>query len=86
MIEICFEKAFELYIQNQKVTGWGFLKLYSAVQRNGYRRDLGGYYTEYENGYRLICNGENLGQTPVQEALILDPEGIPIARDVEDLT
>jgi len=86
VIEISFEKAFEVYILNQKVTGWGFLKLYSVLQSNGYYRDLGGYYTEYENGYRLIINGENLGQTPVQEALILDPQGIPIARDVEDLT
>lgn len=86
MIEISFNEAFDLYIRDQKVTRWGFLKLYAVLQRNGYHRDLGGYYTEYENGYRLICNGENLGQTPVQEALILDPQGIPIARDVEDLT
>ena len=44
-----------------------------------------GYYTEFENGYKLMASGESLGQTPVQEALIINPDGIPIARDTEDI-
>jgi len=33
----------------------------------------------------MIVSGESLGNTPVQEAQILDPQGVPIARDTEDI-
>jgi hypothetical protein len=80
-----FEEAFTAYIQNQVVVSWGFQLLTTIKQPNGYLRDIGGYYTLYENGYRLIISGESLGKTPIQEALILDQEGMPVARDTEDL-
>jgi hypothetical protein len=80
-----FEKAFLAYIQNQIIVAWGFQFLITIKQRDGYSRDIGGYYTEYANGYRLIISGESLGKTPIQEAIILDPEGMPVARDTEDL-
>ena len=35
--------------------------------------------------YKLIISGASLGLTPIQEALILDPEGIPVARDTKDI-
>jgi hypothetical protein len=80
-----FEEAFTAYIQNQKVVSWGFQLLITIKQPNGYSRDIGGYYTLYENGYKLIISGESLGKTPIQEAIILDVEGMPVARDTEDL-
>lgn len=32
-----------------------------------------------------MVSGESLGETPVEEALIIYPNGIPIARDTEDI-
>lgn len=84
-MDMTFEKAFEAYIKNQIVIDWGFQFLITIKQSNGYNRDIGGYYTLYENGYKLIINGESLGNTPIQEAIILDPQGMPVARDTEDL-
>ena len=80
-----FEEAFVAYIKNQVVVDWGFQLLITIKQPNGYSRDIGGYYTLYENGYKLIVSGESLGKTPIQEAIILDPAGMPVARDTEDL-
>ena len=80
-----FGEAFTAHIQNQIVEDWGFQLLTTIKQPNGYSRDIGGYYTLYKNGYKLIISGESLGKTPVQEAIILDPNGIPVARDTEDL-
>jgi hypothetical protein len=54
-----FEEAFTAYIQNQVVVSWGFQLLTTIKQPNGYLRDIGGYYTLYENGYRLIISGES---------------------------
>ena len=42
-------------------------------------------FSEFENGYKLMVSGESLGETPVEEALIIYPNGIPIARDTEDI-
>lgn len=80
-----FANAFEAYILNQRVVEWGFQHMKRVKQANGYYREYGGYFCRYENGYATIFNGESLGQTPIQEAIILDPAGIPIARDTEDL-
>lgn len=84
-MEITFEKAFNDFILNKKAIGWGFQLLITVRQYNGYNRDYGGYFTLFENGYKLVINGESLGATAIQEAIILDPDGIPIARDTEDL-
>ena len=80
-----FEKAFDAFILHQRVSGWGFQLLSSIRQKDGFFRDIGGYYTVFENGYRLMINGESLGTTAIQEALILNPEGMVIARDTEDM-
>jgi hypothetical protein len=80
-----FEKAFDAFILHQRVSGRGFQLLTSIRQKDGYFRDIGGYYTVFENGYQLMINGESLGTTAIQEALILDPESMVIARDTEDM-
>ncbi len=80
-----FEKAFNQFILNQKVAGWGFRPLTNIKQADGCNREIGGYYTEYENGYKLIVNGATLGTMPIQEAMVLDPQWIMVGRDIEDL-
>ena len=80
-----FYKAFETFILNQKVIGWGFMQPERVKLPNGWSAFPCGYYTEYENGYKMVAMGSSLGKTAVQEAMILDPAGIPIARDTEDL-
>lgn len=80
-----FQEAFDAFLLNKKVVGCKFQLLKKIKQKDGYFRDIGGYYTLYENGYKLMINGESLGQTAVQEALILDPDDMLVARDTEDL-
>lgn len=80
-----FEDAFNKYIKDQPAAGFGFELLKAVKQPDGYVKEIGGYYTRYANGYRLMIYGESLGETPVQESLILDKEDIVIARDTEDL-
>ncbi len=80
-----FYEAFDKYILNQKVIGWGFQKQTKVLLPNGYYAFPSGYFTEYENGYRMIASGATLETTDVQEAMILDPQGVPIARDTEDI-
>jgi hypothetical protein len=82
---MAFEEAFDKFIKDQPITCCGFQLLKRVQQPDGYFRELGGYYTTFANGYRLMFYGENLEQTPVQEALILDPHDVVIARDTEDL-
>jgi hypothetical protein len=84
-MDILFSTAFEKFILNPKVIGWGFQQQTRVKLPNGFYAFPCGYYTEYENGYKMIVNGESLGNTPVQEAQILDPQGVPIARDTEDI-
>lgn len=80
-----FNEAFEKYILHQEITGWGFQQPTPVKLPNGFFAYPGGYFTVYKNGYRFIANGASLGETAIQEALILDPAGIPIARDTEDI-
>lgn len=82
---ITFEQAFNKYILHQRVVGVGFQQPKPVLLSNGYYAYPCGYYTLYENGYRMIVSGASLGSTPVQEAMILDPDGVPIARDTEDI-
>jgi hypothetical protein len=82
---ILFEEAFKKYILNKKVIGFGFMQQKRVLLPNGYSAFPCGYFTLYENGYKLIISGESLGQTPVQEIMILDPCDVPIARDTEDI-
>ncbi len=80
-----FDEAFKAHILNQKVAGWGFQQPTKVLLPNGFFAFPCGYFTEYENGYKMMISGESLGTTPVQEALILDPAGVPIVRDTEDI-
>lgn len=80
-----FYEAFDKYILNQKVVAWGFQHEIKVVLPNGYSAFPAGYYTEYENGYKMIASGATLHKTNVQEAMILDPDGMPVARDTEDI-
>lgn len=80
-----FEEAFDLYILDQKTMGWGFQQPTKVKLPNGFYAFPCGYFTTYENGYKLIISGASLGQTPIQEVIILNPEGIPVARDTEDI-
>lgn len=80
-----FNEAFNTYILHQKVIGWSFRQPYRVKLPNGYSATPCGYYTEYENGYKLIASGASIGETAIQEAMILDPNDVPVARDTEDL-
>ena len=80
-----FDEIFDLYILNQKIIGWGFQQPTRVRLPNGYDDFPCGYFTEYENGYKMIVSGASLGGTAVQEVMILDADGIPIARDSEDI-
>jgi hypothetical protein len=80
-----FEQAFEKFILHQKVIGYGFQQEIKVKLPNGYHAYPGGYYIRYENNYSVMISGAALGRTPIQEAMILDPEGIPIVRDTEEL-
>jgi hypothetical protein len=78
-----FDEAFKAHILNKKIIAWGFQQPTRVRLPNGFDAFPCGYFTTYENSYRLIISGELLGKTPIQEVMILDPDGIPIARDTE---
>ena len=80
-----FDDAFKLYILHQKVIGWGFQLTTKVKLPNGNYAFPGGYFTEYANGYKLIASGASIGTAAIQEAMILDPNGVPVSRDTEDL-
>ena len=80
-----FNEAFDLFILNQKTIGRGFQQPTRVRLPTGFDAFPCGYFTEYENGYKLIISGATLGVTPIQEIMILDPDGIPVARDTEDI-
>ncbi len=80
-----FDEAFIIHILNQKIIGWGFQQPTRVRLPNGFDAFPCGYFTTYENGYRLIISGESLGKTAIQEVMILDAAGIPVARDTEDI-
>jgi hypothetical protein len=82
---ITFEQAVEKYILHQRAVEVGFQQPTPVLLSNGYYAYPCGYFTTYENGYRMIVSGASLGATPIQEAMILDPSGVPIARDTEDI-
>ena len=80
-----FNDAFQTFILNQKVISWGFQQQTKILLPNGYFAFPCGYFTVYENGYKMMASGATLDKTDIQEAMILNPEGVPIARDTENL-
>lgn len=80
-----FTEAFGLYILNQEITAWGFQKPVRVRLPNGFDDFPYGYFTEYKNGYKIIVSGASFAGTAVQEIMILDPTGMPVARDSEDI-
>lgn len=84
-MNMTFEQAFETYIQNKEVISFGFQQPVKTLLSNGYYAYPAGYFTVYENNYRLIFNGASLEKADIQEAMILDENGIPVARDTETI-
>jgi hypothetical protein len=80
-----FQETFNNFIQSQKVIGFGFQQPTRVKLPNDFYAFPGGYFTVYENGYRVMINGASIGEVAIQEILILNPEGVPIARDSQDL-
>lgn len=80
-----FEEAYKTFIHGKKVIAWGFQQPVKTLLPNGYHAYPAGYFTEYENNYRLIFSGATLEKADIQEALILDAMGMPIARDTETI-
>tara|TARA_R110000772_G_scaffold132304_3_gene240856 strand:- start:281 stop:541 length:261 start_codon:yes stop_codon:yes gene_type:complete len=80
-----FEEAFKTFILDKKIISWGFQQPVKTLLPNGYYAYPAGYFTVYENNYRLIFNGASLEKADIQEAIILDPAGMPIARDTETI-
>ncbi len=80
-----FEEAFTTFILGKKIISWGFQQPVKSLLPNGYYAYPAGYFTVYENNYRMIFNGASLEKADIQEAMILDPAGMPIARDTETI-
>lgn len=80
-----FNDAFNLYILNQTVTRWWFQQPTHANNSHDLLASPCGYFTEYENGYKLIVSGSSPDEIAIQVAMILDPAGVPVARDTQDL-
>jgi uncharacterized protein YhbP (UPF0306 family) len=55
-----FDQAFQTFILNQKVIAWGFQHEVKVLLPNGYYAYPSGYFTEFENGYRMIASGATL--------------------------
>ena len=80
-----FNDAFNLYILNQKVTRWWFRQPTQVNDSTDLFTSPCGYFTEYENGYKLIAVGWSPEETAIQVAMILDPEGVTVAIDTQNL-
>jgi hypothetical protein len=80
-----FEEAFSTYIQNQKIISFGFQQPVKTLLANGFYAYPAGYYTVYENNYRLIFNGASMEEADIQEVMILDSAGMPVAKDTETI-
>jgi len=74
-----------MYILGKKNIGFGFQQPTRVRLPKGFDAFPCGYFTEFENGYKLIISGATMGETAIQEVMIVDPDGIPIARDTEDI-
>ncbi len=84
--DMSFERAFELFIKDRKVVGWGFRQPHPILLKNGFKDYPCGYYTEFDNGYKFIANGFSIGSEHAQEARILDPNDMPVGyKDREDI-
>ncbi len=80
-----FEEAYQTFIMGKKIIAWGFQQPVKTLLPNGYYAYPAGYFTEFENNYRMIFNGATLEKADIQEAMILDPSGLPVARDTETI-
>ena len=80
-----FNDAFNLYILNQKVTRWWFQQPTHVNDSTDLFTSPCGYFTEYENRYKLIAVGWSPKETAIQVAMILDPESVTVAIDTQNL-
>ena len=85
-IPLSFNQAFELFIKDKKVIGWGFRHPHPVLLPNGYKAYPCGYYTKYENGYKFIASGSTDANEHPREAHILGPDDVPVGyKDREDI-
>ncbi|MEE1885327.1 hypothetical protein [Pedobacter flavus] len=84
--KLSFEEAFEIFIKDKKVVNWGFRMPNPVKMDNGFNEYPCGYYTEYENGYKLIVFGSSFGNEQQQEIRVLDANDKPVGyKDREDI-
>ena len=60
-----FDEAFDLYILDKKIIGFGFQQPTRVRLPNGFDAFPCGYFIEYENRYKLIISGDSIGQTAI---------------------
>lgn len=71
-----YDRAFTNYILNQKVIDWQFQHDIRMPLPNSYLALSNGLF----NGYKIIARGATLHKTDIQEAMMLDLEGVPFLR------
>lgn len=63
MITMTFEKAFETFILGKKIISCGFQQPVKTLLPNGFHAYPAGYFTVYENNYKLILGHiQNMGK------------------------
>ena len=60
-----FEEAYETFINGKKIISWGFQQPVKTLLTNGYYAYPAGYFTEFENKYRMIFSGASLEKEAV---------------------
>ncbi|RZK47390.1 MAG: hypothetical protein EOO87_22040 [Pedobacter sp.] len=76
--EMTFEQAFDKFIKGKTVVGFGFRKPDPVKLSNGFLAYPCGYYTLYDNGFKLITFGSSLGTSTLQDIWVLDTNDIPV--------
>ncbi|MVZ64372.1 hypothetical protein GQF61_00780 [Sphingobacterium sp. DK4209] len=79
-----FEEAFERFIKGQKAVDYGVRQPEAVMLSNGYQAFPCGYYTLFENGFKLIVSGFNVSPKSSQhEAWVLDEDDRPVGYKEE---
>ena len=69
------DNVFEDHIKGQPVVGWGWIQ---PTTENCY---VGGYYTEYANGYRVIIRGGGASGMDYNSIKVISKDGIVTELD-----
>lgn len=74
-----FDEAFKHYIKGRTVIGTGFRQPDPVELSNGYQAYPCGYFTLYDNGFKVIVHGSKLVEhTSLQEIWVLDEQNRPV--------